>query len=45
MPLLVETVGMHPDQREPLCVMTLERPTDFVRADRRWIGLLPLWAR
>jgi hypothetical protein len=37
MPLLVETVGMHPDQREPLSVMTLEQPTDFVRADHKKI--------
>jgi hypothetical protein len=28
---------MHPDQREPLSVMTLEQPTDLVRADHRKI--------
>ena len=34
---LVETVRMHPDQQEPLSVMTLEQPTDLVRADHREI--------
>jgi hypothetical protein len=38
LPFLVDTVRMHPDQREPLSVMTLEQPTDLVRADRREIA-------
>ena len=33
LPSLVDTVRMHPDQREPLSVMTLEQPTDLVRPD------------
>jgi hypothetical protein len=37
LPSLVDTVRMHPDQREPLSVMTLEQPTDLVRADHREI--------
>jgi hypothetical protein len=37
LPLLVDAVRMHPDQREPLSVMTLEQPTDLVRADHRKI--------
>jgi len=36
-PFLVEKVRVHPDQREPLSVMTLEQPTDLVRADHRKI--------
>jgi hypothetical protein len=35
LPFLVDTVRMHPDQREPLSVMTLEQPTDLVRPDHR----------
>lgn len=34
---LVDTVRMHPDQREPLSVMTLEQPFDLVRADHKEI--------
>ena len=34
---LVDTVRMHPDQREPLSLMTLERPTDLVRPDQKEI--------
>ena len=34
-PFLVDTIRMHPDERAPLPVLTLERPTNFVRADRR----------
>lgn len=34
-PLLVETVRIHPDQHKPLCLMPLEQPIDFVRADGR----------
>jgi hypothetical protein len=34
---LVDTVRTLPDQREPLSVMTLEQPTDLIRADRREI--------
>ena len=37
LPSLVDTVRMHPDQREPLSVMTLEQPTDLVRPDHREI--------
>ena len=37
MPLLVDKVRMHPDEREPLCVMTLEQPIDLVRADHKKI--------
>ena len=33
MPFLVETFKTHPDQREPLSVLTLEPPGDLVRAD------------
>lgn len=33
LPFLFDTVRMHPDQREPLSVMTLEQPADLVRAD------------
>jgi hypothetical protein len=35
LPFLVDTVRMHPDQQEPLSVMTLEQPTDLVRADHK----------
>jgi|HubBroStandDraft_5_1064220.scaffolds.fasta_scaffold71508_1 hypothetical protein len=35
LPSLVDTVRMHPDQREPLSVMTLEQPTDLIRPDHR----------
>lgn len=38
LPLLIDTVRVHPDQREPLSVMTLEQPTDLVRADRKEIA-------
>jgi hypothetical protein len=43
LPLLVDTLRMHPDQREPLSVMMLEQPTDLVRADHKKItsGELP----
>jgi len=34
---LVDTVRMHPDQAEPLSLMTLEQPTDLVRPDHREI--------
>ena len=34
---LVDTVRMHPDQGEPLSLMTLEQPTDLVRPDHREI--------
>jgi hypothetical protein len=37
LPSLVDIVRMHPDQREPLSVMTLEQPTDLVRPDHREI--------
>jgi hypothetical protein len=37
LPLLVDTVKMHPDQQEQLSVMPLEQPFDLVRADRRKI--------
>lgn len=37
LPLLVETVRMHPDQRESLSLMTLQQPTDLIRADRKEI--------
>jgi hypothetical protein len=35
LPFLVDTVRMHPDQQEPLSVMTLEQPTDLIRADHK----------
>jgi hypothetical protein len=34
---LVDKVRMHPDEREPLSVMTLEQPIDLVRADHKKI--------
>jgi hypothetical protein len=37
LPLLVDKVRMHPDEREPLSVMTLEQPIDLVRADHEKI--------
>ncbi len=37
LPFLVDAVRMHPDAREQLSVMTLEQPTDMVRADHRKI--------
>jgi hypothetical protein len=37
MPLLVDTFRTHPDQKEPLSVLTLEHPADLVRADHRKI--------
>lgn len=37
LPLLVDTFRTHPDHQEPLSVLTLEQPTDLVRADRRKI--------
>jgi hypothetical protein len=38
LPFLVEIVRMHPDEREPLSVMTLEQPIDLVRADHKKIA-------
>jgi len=38
LPLLVDTVRMHPDRREPLLVMPLEQPIDLLRADHRKIA-------
>ena len=35
---LVDRVTMHPHEREPLPVMTLEQPTDLVRADHKKIA-------
>jgi hypothetical protein len=37
LPFLVNTVRRHPDQQELLSVMTLEQPTDLVRADHKKI--------
>jgi hypothetical protein len=37
LPFLVDKVRMHPDEREPLSVMTLEQPIDLVRADHKKI--------
>ena len=37
LPFLVDTIRTLPDQREPLTVMTLEQPTDLIRADHREI--------
>lgn len=37
MPFLVDKVRMHPDQQERLSLMTLEQPTDLVRADHKKI--------
>ena len=37
LPLIVDTVRVHPDKRKPLSVMPLEQPIDLVRADRRKI--------
>ena len=37
LPSLVDTVRMHPEQGEPLSVMTLEQPADLVRADHKKI--------
>lgn len=37
LPLLIETVRVHPDEREPLSVMALGQPADLVRADRKEI--------
>lgn len=37
LPLLVETLRMHPDQGEALSLMTLERPIDLIRADHKKI--------
>ncbi len=33
-PLLIDTMRIHPDRREPLTVMMPEQPIDLVRADR-----------
>jgi hypothetical protein len=37
-PLLVETVRIHPGRRAPLRLATLEQPTDLVRPDDKRIG-------
>jgi hypothetical protein len=37
LPFLVDKVRMHPDDREPLSLMTLEQPIDLVRADHKKI--------
>ena len=37
LPFLVDKVRMHPDEREPLSVMTLEQPIDLVRVDHKKI--------
>ena len=37
LPLLVDTVRMHPGEREPLSVITSEQPIDLVRADHKRI--------
>ena len=37
MSFLVDRIRMHPDEWKPLPVLTLEQPTDLVRADRRKI--------
>ena len=34
-PFLVDTIRMHPGEQELLSVLTLEQPSDLVRADRR----------
>jgi hypothetical protein len=39
LPSLVDTVRMHPDQRELLSLMTLEQPSDLVRADYKDIAI------
>ena len=35
MPFLVDTIRMHPDEREPLPVVRLEQPDDLVSSERR----------
>ncbi len=37
LPLLVDTFRIHPDRQDPLSVMTVEQPTDLVRADDKKI--------
>jgi hypothetical protein len=38
LPLLVDAIGMHPDEREPLVVTALEQPVDLARADGKKIA-------
>jgi hypothetical protein len=36
--LLVDAIGMHPDERKPLAVAALEQPVDLARADNQKIA-------